>query len=254
MEGIRRVDVLGLPVDAIRFDDMLRLIERCAETSRRLRIAQGSIDFVMKARRDPEFRRLLQSFELVVADGVPITWAAGLLGTPIAGRVSGTDMVWRMAEISARTGMAIAMVGAAPGVADRAAAKMRTAFPGASLHPIPTPMKLDEAANREIRARIRDLEAKIVLVALGAPRQERWISENLEDSGASVGSGIGSAFDILSGDKPRAPNWMADNGLEWLYRMGQDPKRLSRRYLIEDTPFLWHLSKAVLAKRILGRD
>lgn len=253
MEGIRRVDVLGLPVDAITFDDMMRLIESCALTSRRLRIAPGSIDFVMKARRDPEFRRLLETYELIVADGVPITWAASLLGTPIAGRVSGTDMVWRIAEISARTGAGVAMVGAAPGVADRAAAKMREAFPGARLHPIPTPMKLDDAANREIRRRIRDLGAKIVLAALGAPRQERWISENMEDAGTPVGSGIGSAFDIISGDLPRAPKWMADNGLEWLYRMGQDPKRLGRRYLIEDTPFLWHLSKAVVAKRLLGR-
>lgn len=254
MEGIRRIDVLGVLFDVVSFDETMRLIERCVASSRRMRIAPGSIDFVMKARRDPEFASLLRTFELVIADGVPITWAASLLGTPLEGRVSGTDMAWHMAEISARTGAGVAMVGAAPGVAHRAAQRMREAFPGARLHPIPTPMKLDAQANREICARIRDLGVKIVLAALGAPRQERWITENMDDTGATVGSGIGSAFDIISGDKPRAPNWMADNGLEWLHRMLQDPKRLGRRYFIADTPFLWHLTKAVVGKRIFRRS
>jgi N-acetylglucosaminyldiphosphoundecaprenol N-acetyl-beta-D-mannosaminyltransferase len=253
MEGIRRVDVLGLPFDAISFDETMRLIERCVATSRRLRIAPGSIDFVMKARRDPSFASLLRTFELIIADGVPITWAASLLGTPLLGRVAGTDMVWRMAEISARSGARVAMVGGAPGVADRAAARMRQAFPGADLHPVPTPMTLDAEANRAIRTRIRDSGAKIVLVALGAPRQERWIAEHMDDAGATIGSGIGSAFDIISGDRPRAPKWMADGGLEWLHRMMQDPKRLGRRYLIEDTPFMWHLAKAVVSRRVLRR-
>ena len=254
MEGIRRVDVLGLPFDAITFDETMRLIEACLSSAGRMRIAPGSVDFVMKARRDPGFASLLRTFELIVADGVPITWAASLLGTPLEGRVSGTDMVWRMAEVSARTGAGVAMIGAAPGVADRAAHRMRQAFAGASLHPIPTPMKLDARASHAICARIRDLGAKIVLVALGAPRQERWIADYMDEAGATIGSGIGSAFDIISGDKPRAPKWMADSGGEWIHRMFQDPKRLGRRYLIEDSPFLWHLGVAVAARRIFRRS
>jgi N-acetylglucosaminyldiphosphoundecaprenol N-acetyl-beta-D-mannosaminyltransferase len=94
--------------------------------------------------------------------------------------------------------------------------------------------------------RIRSVRAGIVLVALGAPRQERWVQANLAACRAEVGIGIGSAFDIICGDQPRAPRWMCDHGLEWLHRMMLDPRRLGRRYLVEDSPFLLHLAVALL--------
>lgn len=248
-----RVDVLGLGFDAISFEGTVERIREALRSGTRLQIVPGNVDFVMKARRDPEFRRQLGEIDLVVADGVPIVWAASLLGTPLRSRVSGTELVRACASVSAELAAPVALVGAAPGIADRTAERMRLEAPGAELHPVPTPSPLDADATRQVVDEVRACGAKILLVALGAPRQERWVRDNVERTGALVGIGVGSAFDILSGDKPRAPQWMCDHGLEWAFRMVQDPRRLARRYLIEDSPFLGHLAIALTARRATRR-
>ncbi len=248
-----RVDVLGMGFDAISFDGAVERVREALRSGTRLQIVPGNVDFVMKARRDPDFRRQLQHVDLVVADGVPIVWAASLLGTPLRSRVSGTELVRACAAVSAELAAPVALIGAAPGVADRAAERMLVEAPNAQLHAIPTPNRLDGEATRQVVRDVKECGAGILLVALGAPRQERWVHDNLEQTGALVGIGVGSAFDILSGDKPRAPQWMCDSGLEWAYRMAQDPRRLARRYLLEDSPFLGHLAVAVAARRASRR-
>jgi N-acetylglucosaminyldiphosphoundecaprenol N-acetyl-beta-D-mannosaminyltransferase len=253
MQAFRRIDILGCPFDAISFEETMAAVEGAVRANRRLQIVPGNVDFVMKARADAGFRALLSTLDLIVPDGVPITWAGALLGTPLKRRVSGTDLVWHCAEVSARTGAPIALIGAGPGIAAGAAEKMNAAFPGARAVPIATPMKLGAQENAQLVADIRALGAKIVLVALGAPRQELWVRDHLEACGACVGVGVGSAFDIISGHKPRAPALLADNGFEWLHRMVLEPKRLGRRYLIENSPFVMHLAREVLSRR-LGRS
>jgi N-acetylglucosaminyldiphosphoundecaprenol N-acetyl-beta-D-mannosaminyltransferase len=251
MPPYRRVDILGCPFDAVSFDDVVTEIERAVTEQRQLQVVPGNVDFVMKARADRTFRGLLGEIELIVADGVPITWAAALLGTPLKRRVSGTDVVSRCADISAKTGAPVALIGAAPGIAERAATQMRAMAPGSTLYVIPTPMTLGPSESEKVVTAIQGHAAKIVLVALGAPRQERWIRQYLAKSGAYVGIGVGSAFDIISGHKPRAPAFMADNGFEWLHRMVQEPKRLGRRYLIENSPFLMILAREYWSRRII---
>ncbi len=249
MEGIRRIDVLGCPFDAISFDETLRVVHQSVVEGRRCRIAPGSVDTAMKARRAPDFARMIESSDLVIADGNFIVWAAALLGTPLRGRVSGTELTWQCAAVSAQTGRPLALIGAAPGIAERTAERMRQSFPRAQVQAIATPFPLDAAASEHVVEQIRSLRAGIVLAALGAPRQERWIQTYLEACGASVGIGIGSAFDILSGDKPRAPMWMQRLSLEWFYRMVLEPRRLGRRYLIEDMPFVFALLREAARRR-----
>jgi N-acetylglucosaminyldiphosphoundecaprenol N-acetyl-beta-D-mannosaminyltransferase len=253
MHGVSRADILGCPFDAVSFEGVLKLIERAVFERSHLQIVPGSIDTVMKARCDRDFGTLLNDVDLVVADGVPITWAAAMLGTPLCRRVSGTDLVWWIGDISERLGVSVALVGGAPGIAQQAAEKIRAAFPNAVLHALPTPMSLGPIESLTLASEIRSLGARIVLAALGAPRQEFWIRDYLDISGANVGAGIGSAFDIISGARPRAPKWMADNGLEWLHRMLQEPKRLGRRYIVDDSPFLAHLFVEIIARRFLRR-
>jgi N-acetylglucosaminyldiphosphoundecaprenol N-acetyl-beta-D-mannosaminyltransferase len=252
MEAVKRIDVLGCPYDAVSFDETVERIREAVLENRRLHIVTGNIDFVMKAKRDPIFAEEIRRADLVTADGVPILWAASLLGAPLRGRVNGTDLVWKCAEISAATGRAVALIGAAPGVADRAARKMQERFPGARIHAIQTPFPLGLRESAEMVEQIRAVRAKIILAALGAPKQERWLQTYMGECGAHVGIGIGSAFDIICGDMRRAPRWMRENGLEWLHRMLLEPKRLGRRYLIEDSPFILHFLAALARRRILG--
>ncbi|HVN79568.1 MAG TPA: WecB/TagA/CpsF family glycosyltransferase [Terriglobia bacterium] len=252
MEGIKRIHILGCPFDSISFAKTVEYVRIAVLRNRRLQVVPGSIDSVMKARRDSRFCQELNEADLVVADGVPIVWAASLLCDPLKGRVSGTDLIWSCAEISAETGGSIALIGAKPGVADRAARKMMQRFPRANLHAIATPFSLGQNENRLLVHQIKAVGARIVLAALGAPRQERWISTYLEDCHASVGIGCGSAFDIISGDQPRAPRWMCDHGLEWMHRLFLDPRRLGRRYLIEDSPFLLLMAMELMHRRFLN--
>ena len=253
MKPFKRIDIIGAPFDAVSFDETVECIRQAVLQEKRLQVVPGNIDFVMKARRDSIFAEELARADLVIADGVPIVWAASLLGTPLRGRVSGTDLVLSCAAVSADTGAAVALIGGMPGVADRAADKMRQKYPSAALFVIPTPCPLGAEENAEIVRQIRAVHAKILLVALGAPRQERWVQSNMELCQAHVGIGIGSAFDIISGDKPRAPGWMKDNGLEWLYRLKQDPRRLAKRYLVEDSPFLVHLLRVAVTNKLRAK-
>jgi N-acetylglucosaminyldiphosphoundecaprenol N-acetyl-beta-D-mannosaminyltransferase len=250
MKNIKRVNILGCPFDAISFPEAVERIEQCVLANARMQVVPGSIDFVMKAKRDKIFARELWRADLVVADGLPITWAASMLGDPISGRVSGTELVWYCAKISARIRCPVAMIGGKFGLTVRAAQKMADRYPGARLHPLPTPFPLTPEANIELVKAIKATGAKILLVALGAPRQERWVQANLAECRANVGIGIGSAFDIISGKMPRAPQWMQDLGFEWFYRLWLEPKRLGRRYLIEDTPFIWHLANSLIQNNV----
>ncbi len=249
MAPYTRVDILGCPFDAISFDETMAHIKETVTSGQRRQFVPGSIDFVMKAKKDPVFAEELWKADIVFADGMPIVWAASLLGTPIRGRVPGTDVVWECGEVSQQTGCGIAMIGGNFDLTKQAAEKMQEAFPKATLHPLPTPFPLGEKENEELVNQIRALRAGIVRVALGAARQERWVERNLEACGANVGIGIGSAFDSISGNKPRAPQWMQDNGLEWFHRMMMEPKRLGKRYLVDDSPFLLYLAAEIVRRK-----
>lgn len=248
MQAIKRISILGCPFDAISFTDTVAIIRQCLLDNQRMHIVTGNVDFVMKARRDPAFAWELWQADLVVADGVPIVWAAHLLGDPLPGRVNGTELAWHCARVSAETGASVAMIGGRFELTSKAAVKMSDRYPGAQLHAIPTPFPLTPASNAKLLRTIEAVDAKIVLVALGAPRQEKWIQANLAACHANIGIGIGSAFDIISGEMPRAPRWMQVNGLEWFHRLLLEPKRLARRYLIEDIPFFFYLLKAILTR------
>ena len=250
MKDIPRVDILGCPFDAISFGETVAVIEKTISSKRKAQIVPGSIDFVMKARKDPAFKDNLWRAELVIADGVPIVWAATLLGNPIKGRVSGTDLVWQCARLSGETGCPIALIGGRYEYTRKAAEVMAAKHKNSKIYPIHTPFPLSPEDNRKIIAEIVALKAGIVLVALGAPKQEAWVNQNLGACGAFIGIGVGSAFDIISGAVPRAPWLLREYGFEWLHRMISEPHRLAKRYLVQDMPFIFYLSIEAIKRLI----
>ncbi len=247
------VDVVGTAFDRISEAGTMDRIQRAVQYRQRLWIVTGNVHYVMRAHRDPEFAALISHADLRVADGVPILWAARLLGQPLCGRVNGTDLVWRCAEVSAKSGCTVALVGAAPRTAKLAADKLTAMQPGARVVVIPTPRPLTNATAKVIADGVRAAGADIVLVALGAGLQDRWIDDHAAHSAASVFIGIGGALDIISGQITRAPHWMQHYGLEWLFRLSREPGRLWRRYLWEDAPFVWLVLRDVLLKRFRPR-
>jgi len=228
--------VLGVPVDNMTMDEALA---RCDEfvaagraTGRTRQIATVNADFVVNSLHDPELRRILQEADMATADGMPLVWASRLLGGPLPGRVTGADLVPALAERAAEKGYSIYFLGAAPGVAAQAAELLAKRHPGLKVAGVfsPPPASVLEM-DRSVFERVVAAKPDILLVAFGNPKQEKWIRMYAPELHVPVCIGIGGTLDMIVGVTKRAPLWMQKLGMEWLYRMAQEPQRMVKRYL-----------------------
>jgi N-acetylglucosaminyldiphosphoundecaprenol N-acetyl-beta-D-mannosaminyltransferase len=238
-----RVDLLRVHIDPVDLPVALSMARNAVQTRRPHQFVTVNVDFLKLAKRDPAFRRLLNTSDLVVADGMPLLWASRLLGTPIPSRITGTDLVLGCASMANAHGYSIFLLGAQPGVAEAAARVLGQQYPrlricGTYAPPL-GPFTSDEDARmvHQIRAAAPDF----LFVAFGAPRQDVWIREHMAELGVPVSVGIGGVLNFIAGTVRRAPGWMQHSGLEWLFRMSQEPGRLWRRYLVEDLPIFLEL-------------
>lgn len=226
----RRIFVLGLPVDGITYPEWLDQIGRWVkEVDDRIchHVCTINPEFIMIARHDSNFWNILHRADLCVPDGVGLLWAARRLGHSLPERVTGSDGVPKIAERAARLGWRLFLLGAAPGVAERAGAVLQARFPGLQIAGIygGSPAPEDEDA---IVERVNASGADILFVAYGAPEQDKWIARNLPRLKVAMAMGVGGAFDFLAGVVPRAPLWMQRAGLEWLFRLFLQPWRFKR--------------------------
>jgi N-acetylglucosaminyldiphosphoundecaprenol N-acetyl-beta-D-mannosaminyltransferase len=224
MDSIR---VLGVRVDDLDTEGTLDRIEELLAAGGHHLVATVNPEFVMLARRDPAFHRLLDSAALCLPDGWGVTWAARRQGRSLATRVTGVDLIPALAERAAERGWRLFLLGAAPGVAESVAALLRAEHPALAIAGSHSGVAGPEGDEESLRL-IATAHPDIVLVAYGAPRQELWIARNLAHLEAGVGIGVGGAFDYLSGSVRRAPAWMRRAGLEWLYRLLRQPWRARR--------------------------
>lgn len=232
-----RITILGVPIDPITFTGMLDQIAAwIAARDRAHQICTASPEFVMIAQDNPAFLDVLRAADLCVADGVGLLFAARYLGYRLPERVTGSDGVPAIAERAARDGWRLFLLGAAPGVAERAATRLVEAYPG--LHIAGTyagsPALDEETA---ILEHIRVSHADILFVAYGAPQQDVWIARNRDRLPVRVAMGVGGSFDFLAGEVPRAPRWMREHALEWLYRLYRQPWRWRR--MLRLPRFVW---------------
>ena len=218
----RRV-VLGIRVDDVTPAGAIRRICDAAARGERCHVVTLNPEYVMRARRDAALRAIIARAALVTADGAGITQALRLAGTPLAARITGNDLTHALAA----AGVPLFLLGAAPGVAERAAARLRARHPQAVIAGT-YPGDADAAGDAEARARINATAARAVLVAYGMPKQDEWIARNLPHLAAPVAIGIGGTLDYLAGAVPRAPAWLRVRGLEWLYRLARQPWRWRR--------------------------
>jgi N-acetylglucosaminyldiphosphoundecaprenol N-acetyl-beta-D-mannosaminyltransferase len=241
------IDIFGVGIHCISENETVAEIERALEKRRRLWIVTVNANYLMRARRDPEFAKLIAEADLVVPDGMPLVWLARAKGARGQTRVNGTDLVARCAELSAHTGVPVALIGGRLAIAEKAAECLRGISAGARVAAVDTPFPLDATASQTVVADTRALGAQIALVGLTTGQQERWIVDNRDALGQIVVIGVGGAFDIISGQIARAPLWMQRSGLEWFWRLSREPRRLWRRYLLEDAPFAWLALRELVA-------
>lgn len=247
-----RVQVAGIGFDQVTMPETVaRIVERVRAGGPPALICTGNLDHLVTLQRDAEFRAIYEGAELVLADGMPVVWLSRLgRGTPLRERVAGSDLFWELARLSAESGARLFFLGGAPGAAERAADAARARYPSLQLAGQYAPPLAEfgtEAEQERIRTTIRTARPDILLVALGAPKQEKWIAANKELLGVPVSIGVGGSFEMAGGLVRRAPAWMQRTGLEWLHRLAQEPGRLWRRYLCRDLPFLLRAAVRTLA-------
>ena len=243
--------ILGIPIDNVDFLEAVERIFSLVEAYQRDRqaryVATVNVDFMVNTlawqsenHRHPELLFTLRQADLVTADGMPIIWLSKLLGAPLKERVTGADLVPRLAEEAARRKKSIYFLGGREGIAERAAYRLRKRFSKLIIAGTSSPfvhVAGEELANAEVsdRSIIREINssgADILLIAFGNPKQEIWFNRNRNKLKVPVTLGIGGTFKFVASTVKRAPVWMQKTGVEWIFRFTQDPKRLWRRYFV----------------------
>lgn len=239
-----RVELLDIPVDRVEIDAIDNWIVDMIDSGEPHQVVTANLDFIAIARRRSSFAEVIKNADLVLCDGKPLQWAAKLQGSPIPSRVTGMDLILHTAKLSAEgRGYRIFLLGAAQGIAEQAKARLEEFFPGVQVVGCYTPPHREFTAedNAEMIAKIHEAKSDALFVALGAPRQDEWIYAHIEELGVPLCAGIGGVFNFLAGTIKRAPDWMQRFGLEWAYRLLQEPQRLWKRYIIDDMPIVLEL-------------
>jgi len=254
--GASRYGVLGTWVDAVDPERALDAITGWIRRAERRYVAFANVHGVMEGVNEPATRRAFNEAGLTVPDGVPLVWLGRLLGHGAVRRVYGPDTVLLLCEQAARQGWSCYFYGGAPGVAAQLASELSRRFPGLLVAGIHSPpfRALTETEDAEDVSRINASRAEVVFVGLGCPKQERWMADHRAALTAAVLLGVGAAFDFHTGRVRQAPRWMMGAGLEWLFRLTQEPRRLGRRYLVYNPLFLFHVTLQLLRLRRYPTD
>jgi N-acetylglucosaminyldiphosphoundecaprenol N-acetyl-beta-D-mannosaminyltransferase len=238
-------------VDALTFRGALDAFERLVQAGNGGRVYTPNVDHVVIAEHDPRFAEAYSRADLSFADGMPLVALSRFRSTRLPEKVSGSDFLLPLMERAAERGWRVYLLGGMPGVADLAASRLVERYP--SLRVVgrdSARVELDASPDERAREvdRIRAAQPHVVLVALGAPKQEIWIDEVALALVPAVLMGVGASLDFLAGTSTRAPRWMSRAGLEWLHRLTQDPRRMIQRYLVRDAEF-----PAILLRQLVSQ-
>ena len=240
----RSIRVLGVHVDMLQIPEVVSQMERWIGEHGRCRcVVVTGMHGVMEARRDPDFKALVNSADLFVPDGMSLIWTARRRGFQLKKRVSGSDLMWEFFKLAEKKGLKSFFYGDTENTLQQLTLKLRDHFPQLQVvgtHSPPFRPPTIEEDRREIET-INQSGADIVWVGLGLPKQERWMFTHRDELKAPVVVGVGAAFKFLSGQVKRAPNWMGDRGLEWFWRFLHEPRRLWRRVLIDGPSFTFQV-------------
>jgi N-acetylglucosaminyldiphosphoundecaprenol N-acetyl-beta-D-mannosaminyltransferase len=243
-----KVTICGTAVDNVTMAEAVERIAGLVAAGEPSFVVTPNVDHIVRLQHDDGFRRAYADASLVLADGSPLLWASRVLGSPLAERVTGSDLFPELCRRAAERSWSVYFFGGRPGAAEEAGVRMRARFPGLAVAGTDCPplgFERDPAVDAACVRRIREARPDILFVGLGAPKQEKWIHAHRADLGVPVSVGIGVTFDFVAGMVRRAPLWLQRAGLEWLWRLLMEPGKLWRRYLIDDTRFF----RLVLAQR-----
>ncbi len=247
----KRLKLGEVPIDVLTFGGALEAIEQLVEARKGGYVVTPNIDHVVLADDNLAFRASYASAALSLVDGQPLVWVSRLLGQQLPEKISGADLILPLMELSAKKSWRVYFMGAGPGVAEKAAEEVHRRYGTLVVGCDAPKVSVDPAASENLAAiaKIQAAKPDVLLVALGAPKQEIWMHRCAAAYAPAIAFGIGAGLDFIAGTVRRAPKWMSSNGLEWAYRLSREPKRMWRRYLINDPRFLLILARTMQRPR-----
>lgn len=249
------VPQMGIPVHHRDLEGVLEAIDGFIlagrQTGKSHQIVTVNTDFLVQARKHADVHAILRSADLALPDGMPIVWASGALGQRLPGRVAGADLVPALAERAEKSGYRMMFFGGTGDVAQRAARELRAVHPELDIAATTAVVGPAGATDAEILDEIRGFRPDVICVGLGHPKQERWIRRYARTLGVPVAVGVGGTFDFIAGHRRRAAPWIQRSGFEWLYRLAQEPGRLTRRYMSDIAIYVPSVTLQILRTRVV---
>ena len=252
--GSNRIQFMGCAIDSMtREETLAQVLEWCREDApspRTLITLNAALLMMMKS--NPELARACNAGDIIVADGMPIVWSTKLLGTPLADRVAGVDLMQKLLETGGEQGISVYFLGARQEVIDTLLDLCRERWPGLKIAGARNGY-FGEDEHAEVIADIAASKPDILFIGMPTPFKELWGEKHRNELGAKVIFGVGGSFDVIAGYVQRAPLWMQNIGMEWFWRLMMEPRKMWKRYLVTNTQFLVTLAGEFVRRRLLGR-
>lgn len=232
-----RIKFMNTNIDNLTMAETLHEIDKLIQKKNCSYVVTPNVDHIVRLEKDVELQKVYKNASLILTDGKPLIWISKWYKTPIKEKISGSDLFPKVCELAANKNYTMYLLGAAEGVADTAAKNLMKKYPGLNVvgtYSPPFGFEKNEQEMNKIKTQIQDVHPDILIVGLGCPKQEKFMYYHCKELGVPISFGLGASIDFEAGNIKRAPKWMSNHGLEWLYRFSKEPKRLFKRYFVDD--------------------
>ena len=232
-----RMKFMNTEIDNLTMKETIDEIDKLIKENKNAYVVTPNVDHIVKLETDKELQDVYKDADLILTDGKPLIWISKLYKTPIKEKISGSDLFQLLCEMAAEKGYNMFFLGAGEGVANKAAQNLTNKFPKLNIvgtYSPPFGFEKDKKEIEKIINMVNKANTQILIVGLGCPKQEKFIHKYRKELNVPISLGLGASLDFEAGNIKRAPKWMSDNGLEWLYRLSKEPKRMFKRYIVDD--------------------
>lgn len=232
-----RIKFMNTNIDNLTMAETLNEIDKLIQKKNCSYVVTPNVDHIVRLEKDDELQKVYKNASLILTDGKPLIWISKWYKTPIKEKISGSDLFPRVCQLAANKNYTMYLLGAAEGVADTAARNLMKKYPGLNIvgtYSPPFGFEKNKQEMNKIKTQIQDVHPDILIVGLGCPKQEKFMYYHCKELGVPISFGLGASIDFEAGNIKRAPKWMSNHGLEWLYRFSKEPKRLFKRYFVDD--------------------
>lgn len=238
--------LLNTCINNLTMPETIDKIEKMISSKNKSYVVAVNVDVIMKIENDPYLKEIVDNADMVLVDGKPLVWISKMYGRPLKAKISGSDLVPLLCDVAAQKGYSIFIIGGKDGIAEQAQKRLESKLPNIKIvgtYAPPMGFEKDEEELNKINSMISKAKPDLLIACFGCPKQEKWIYENINKYDAKVSICAGATVDFLAGNVKRAPRWMSEHGLEWFYRFLQEPKRMFKRYFVDDVKILKLIEK-----------